>query len=115
MLLTREKFDILNGHGIWQMPVHHMAQLAKKKGIPYIITPRGMLEPWAMNAGKWKKKVAMALYQRKDLENSNCIHATAQMEAENIRQLGFKNPIAVIPNGIDLKEFPLKKAKSKKD
>lgn len=100
--------DIYHGNGLWQMPVHVMAKDAQNKQIPYIISPHGMLEPWALNAGKWKKKLALALYQRKDLESAACIHTTAKMEAENIRKLGFKNPIAVIPNGIDLNEFPIK-------
>lgn len=73
-----------------------------------------MLEPWALNARKWKKKLALAMYQRNDLINAFCIHATAQMEAENIRKLGFKNPIAVIPNGIDVNEFTIKTGMSKK-
>lgn len=112
-LLKCEKFNLLHGHGIWQMPVHHMVQLANNSNIPYLISPRGMLEPWSLATGKWKKKLAMALFQRNDLKQAACIHATAKMEAENIRNLGFKNPIAVIPNGIDLMEFPLKKGKSK--
>ncbi|AKD05425.1 hypothetical protein PKOR_00710 [Pontibacter korlensis] len=103
------KNHILHGHGIWQMPVHQMAVVARRYNVPYIITPRGMLEPWALKAGKWKKKLALSMYQRKDLAKAACIHATAPMEAENIRKLGFKNPIAVIPNGIDVKEFPVKK------
>ncbi|TDN98223.1 glycosyltransferase [Sunxiuqinia elliptica] len=109
------KYDILHGHGIWLPPVHNMAKVARKNNLPYIITPRGMLEPWALNAGKWKKKLALMIYQRKDLANAACIHATAKMEAENIRKLGFRNPIAIIPNGIDLSEFPLKKLQSKKE
>ena len=67
-----------------------------------------MLEPWALNNGKMKKAIALSLFQKKDLENAACIHATATSEAENIRELGFSNPIAVIPNGIDISEFPLK-------
>ena len=106
--LTQNKFDVFHGHGIWQMPVHYMAHLARMKNIPYIITPRGMLEPWPLNTKKWKKKLALTLYQRHDLAKATCIHVTAQMEAENIRKLGFKNPIALIPNGIDINEFPVK-------
>lgn len=104
-------YDIYHGHGLWQMPVHFMAKEAKKKNKPYIITPRGMLEPWALNNGKWKKMLSLFLYQHKDLAKANCIHSTSKMEAENIRKLGFKNPIAVIPNGIDLSEYIIKKLK----
>ncbi len=110
--LKSYKIDLLHGHGIWEMPVHYMAKLARKKNIPYIISPRGMLEPWALSVGKWKKKLAITLYQRHDLAQASCIHATARMECENIRKLGFTNPIEVIPNGIDLKEFPSVSARS---
>jgi glycosyltransferase involved in cell wall biosynthesis len=61
-----------------------------------------MLEPWAINNSKWKKKLAWALYQKRDLQRATAFHATALSEAESIRRLGFKQPIAVIPNGIVL-------------
>jgi glycosyltransferase involved in cell wall biosynthesis len=104
--------DLFHGHGLWQTPTHTMARIAREKSIPYVISPRGMLEPWALNKGKWKKKLGMGFYQRKDLSKAACIHATSNMEAENIKNLGFKNPVAIIPNGINLDEFPLKKTKS---
>jgi glycosyltransferase involved in cell wall biosynthesis len=61
-----------------------------------------MLEPWAINNSKWKKKLAWMLYQKRDLQRATAFHATAQSEAESIRRLGFKQPIAVIPNGVEL-------------
>lgn len=107
--LYKKNIDILHGHGLWQLPIHNMAKTGRDLGIKYIISPRGMLEPWALNTSKWKKKLAWALFQKKDLEMAACIHATALMEAENIRNLGLKNPIAIIPNGINIDEFPKKK------
>lgn len=107
-LFSNYCFDICHGHGIWDIQIHLMVLFAKKNGLPFLISPRGMLEPWALNTGKWKKKLAMAIYQRGDLARAACIHATAKMEANNIRNLGFSNPIAVIPNGIDVFEFPMR-------
>jgi len=98
--------SIFHGHGLWQLPVHQMSRMAKKRNIPYIITPRGMLEPWPLKQGKFKKKLALTFFQKKDLESATCIHATSKMELHNIRKLGFKNPIAIIPNGINLKNYP---------
>lgn len=109
-LIEGENFDIFHGHGLWELPVHFMSVIAQQKKVPYIITTRGMLEPWALNSGKWKKKMAMLLFQKRDLKEAVCIHATAKMEADQIRRLGFKNPIAVIPNGIDINEFSLKES-----
>ena len=102
-------YDIYHGHGLWQMPIHNMASIARSKNKPYLITPRGMLEPWSLKQSKLKKKLAFILYQYKDIGQANCIHSTSKMEEENIRRLGFKNPIAVIPNGINLSEYPMNK------
>jgi glycosyltransferase involved in cell wall biosynthesis len=113
--LQNTSHEIFHGNGLWQYPVHATAKAARKKNKPYIISPHGMLEPWSLNAGKWKKKLALFLYQRNDLAKAACIHATASMEAENIRKLGFKNPIAVIPNGIDISEYSLKPETIKKE
>ncbi len=61
-----------------------------------------MLGDWALGHGKWKKKLAWLLYQRTDLRNAAGFHATSDQEAEEIRKLGFTQPIAVVPNGITL-------------
>lgn len=101
--------ELFHAHTLWGLPMHQMVSIAQKLSAPYIISPRGMLEPWALQQKKLKKKLALWLYQRKDLERAACLHATSEMEAENLRTLGFKNPIAIIPNGIPLAEFEVKK------
>jgi glycosyltransferase involved in cell wall biosynthesis len=106
--LSKISCDLFHGNGMWQFPVHAMVRVAKKRGLPYVISPHGMLEPWALNKGRIKKRLILALFQHKDISQAQCIHATAAAEAQNLRTLGFKNPIAVIPNGIALNEYPLR-------
>lgn len=106
MLETLEP-DILHGNNLWEYPVHAMAAYATKNRIPYLISPHGTLEPWALHSKKLKKQMALLLYQRSDLQHAHCLHATAPTEAESIRNLGFKNPIAILPNGINLAEYVL--------
>ncbi|MDX1760556.1 MAG: glycosyltransferase [Christiangramia sp.] len=103
--LKISKPDLMHGHGLWQMPIHQMAVTARKLGVPYIISPRGMLDVWSINHKGFKKKLALKLYQRKDLEFASGFHATSKVEAENIRKAGFENPIAIIPNGVKVPEI----------
>nr|WP_315188286.1 glycosyltransferase [uncultured Flavobacterium sp.] len=107
--------DLFHGHGIWEQPVHQMAKKARKRNLPYIISVRGMLEPWSLTQGKFKKKIALMLFQHKDLQRANCLHATGKMELESIRALGFNNPIADIPNGIQTDQYPVKDFSKKRD
>jgi glycosyltransferase involved in cell wall biosynthesis len=104
--------EIYHGHGLWQYPVHAMAKTARDKNKPYVISPRGMLYPEALQKSAWFKKIAMPLFQSNDIKKATVLHATCKQELEHIRQLGFKNPIAVIPNSIDIK-IPEKQAKPK--
>ncbi len=113
--LSQLKVDVFHGHALWNLPIHQMAVMARKKKVPYIISIHGMLEPWSLRQSTLKKNLAMALYQNEDLTKAICLHATAMMEVENIRELGYKKPIALIPNGIHLSEYPLKDYAIKKD
>lgn len=106
--------DIYHGQGIWNPPIHIMAKQARKLGKPYVISIRGMLEDWSLEQSKIKKKIAMFLYQNKDLKEANCIHVTSQMEANSVRRLGYTQPIALIPNGINLSQYVYRKKQEQK-
>ena len=96
--------DIIHDHGIWLPTNHAVKVIAKKRGIPFVVHPRGMLEPWALSFRAYKKKLAWSLYQKRDLESASLFFATSTTEADNLRQLGFSQPIAVIHNGVDIPE-----------
>lgn len=100
--LKNQLYDVYHGHGLWQYPVHAMAKAATRLHKPYIISPKGMLHPEAMHKSKLLKKIALSGYQRKDLNQATVIHATSMQELEFIRQLGFANPIALVPNSVEL-------------
>lgn len=91
---------VLHCHGIWSPFHHRVARLAIRQGVPLFVSPHGMLEPWALNHHRWRKSAAWYIYQRRDLTAAATIHATAKSEAEQIRNLGFDQPICVIPNGV---------------
>lgn len=96
---------VIHQHGIWLRSSHAVTSFAHANQLPLVIAPRGMLEPWAINHSKWIKKLAWTLYQNRDLTRATAFHATAMSEAESIRRLGFTQPIAVIPNGVQLSEI----------
>lgn len=96
---------LLHSHGLWTPANHWTARLARRAGIPLVIQPRGMLEPWALAYRSWKKRLALLLYQWRDLASAVLLVATAEQEAENFRNIGLRQPIAIIPNGTDLPEW----------
>lgn len=97
-------FDIVHLQGLWDPLLHQIAKMCIKVGTPYVFSPRGMLDPWALSIKKWKKRLAMFLYQRGDLVRAAAFHATAELEASNIRAQGLKQPIFIVPNGVEVPE-----------
>ena len=100
--------DIIHIHSLWAWPLHCVSRFAQRNVIPVVWSPRGTLESWSLRQKRIKKWMALFLYQRTDLQNSFCIHATSVEEANSIRRLGLKNPIAIIPNGINISNYPMK-------
>jgi len=103
--LTAEKPDIVHINGIWSPQNWGFQKIAQELGIKVILSPHGMLEPWIIRQNTIKKKLGLYFYQRKALDNAKFLHTTAEMEALNIQYLGFKTPIHIIPNGIDLNDI----------
>jgi glycosyltransferase involved in cell wall biosynthesis len=64
-----------------------------------------MIEPWAMGTKRWKKRLAMAVFQRRILETADLFVATAASEYESIRAAGLRKPVVILPNGIDAEAF----------
>jgi glycosyltransferase involved in cell wall biosynthesis len=94
--------DVLHAHGLWMYPSHVSWAWSRRWNRPYVVSPHGMLDPWAVNNSRWKKRLAGLLYEDAHLHGASCIHALCNAEYEAIRAYGLKNPVCVIPNGIDL-------------
>ena len=96
--------QVLHTHGLWTYLSIGVPRWARKHDRPYIVSPHGMMDAWALDNSRLKKKVAIALYERRHLRGAACLHALCRSEADSIRAFGLKNPIATIPNGISIPE-----------
>ena len=104
--------DILSVHGVWKYCSVASQRWHQRTGRPYVVHPHGMMEPWALRNAGWKKRIAAALYENKHLRNAACLRALSEAEARSVRSYGLRNPICVIPNGIDLPHLSESNAKT---
>jgi len=102
--------DIVHTHGIWMYPSVVTSAWHRKTKRPYLISPHGMLDEWALKNSPWKKAVARIAYENGHLRNAACLRALCESEARSMRALGLRNPICIIANGIDLPESREQKA-----
>jgi poly(glycerol-phosphate) alpha-glucosyltransferase len=97
-----ESADLVYRAGLWRMPSKYAHDWSRKHGKPEIIAPHGMLDPWAVRNSRWKKRLAHHWFEGAHLRHASCVRTLCEAEAESIRAYGLKNPVCIIPNGIEL-------------
>lgn len=93
--------DVIDTQGIWMnlsrvALAHH--ELHKT---PLVVTPRGMLDPWAVQRSSWRKRLVRWWFETEHLSRAGAVRALNEDEARAIRKWGVTSPVAIIPNGID--------------
>jgi glycosyltransferase involved in cell wall biosynthesis len=100
--LRNQRFEALHHHGLWLRPLHYAFQQARRHHVPLIISPRGMMSEWAWARHRHRKAIAHRLVHPGALTHATGWHATSGAEADEIRARGFRQPICVAPNGVEL-------------
>ena len=97
--------DVIHNHGLWLLPNVEAGRAAKRAKIPLVVAPRGMLSPAALAFSQMKKQIFWRLLQGAAISRAECIHVTSEQEHDDVRAFGLSNPVAVIPNGVDVDDF----------
>ncbi|MEH1789738.1 MAG: glycosyltransferase [Nostoc sp.] len=98
-------YDMVHTNAIFSYPVLAAHLACQFRIVPYIATPHGMMEPWALAYKAWKKKFYFTLFENPSLQKANAIQLTASTEARHINTLDLKTPLIFIPNGINITDF----------
>lgn len=94
--------SVISQHGLWLHYGRVARKIGKSRGVPVIIHPHGMLEPRALQSSRWKKQMTGRLWEYENLRAAACLRVTSADELQWARSFGLKNPVALIPHGIDV-------------
>jgi glycosyltransferase involved in cell wall biosynthesis len=103
--LDHSTHDLAHLQALWMYPSIATRHWARRHRKPYVVTPNGMLEPWALRNSRWKKRLAAFFYENRTLHDAACLQANTTKELNDIRAFGLRNPVAIVPNGIDLPDL----------
>jgi glycosyltransferase involved in cell wall biosynthesis len=97
-------FDIVHSHAVYLWPGWAVTRHARHAGVPYVISPRGMLEKSLIEQkSPLVKSILIGMFERSLLERAAAIHVTSAREGDELERFGFRLPrIYDIPNGADL-------------
>lgn len=99
---TVADFDLVHLHSIFLWPTYTAARAARRAGVPYVVSPRGMLVGDVIrNKNRFVKSAWIRLIERRSLARAARLHVTAEIEGKEAQALGLKLPeIFCVPNGV---------------
>lgn len=98
---------LIHIHGIWTPPVVAAGLQAIRSGLPFVVSPHGMLLAPALQRHWVRKRVALALAVRRILEAARLVHAASDAEAEAVRSVAPRAKTVTIPFGVELPGQPV--------
>lgn len=98
------RYDVVHSHAIYLFPGLAAGRAARKAGVPFVISPRGMLVPELIRRrNAIVKRLWLTLFERRNFGRATGIHFTSQLEWDEARRTGLPLPSPfVVPNGVDL-------------
>lgn len=100
--LLRIDADLVHLHALWMYTSVAALRWKRRTGRPHVVTVHGMLDSWALNNSRWKKRVAGWLYENANLREAACLQVFNRAEYRAVRAYGIETPVCVIPNGVTL-------------
>ncbi len=99
------QFDVVHIHQLFLFPQFAAWRASTKAGVPYIVSPRGSLDPYLRARGRIRKQITDVLWQRRMLDNAAALHLTSQQEMNLLLDLHIRAPHRIVPNGIDILQY----------
>jgi glycosyltransferase involved in cell wall biosynthesis len=93
-------YDVVHIHSLFLFPQFSGSRRAVRARRPYVVSPRGALDPWLRRRGRLRKVVTDISWQRRMLEHAAVLHLTSAEEARLLADVAPAVPRVVVPNGI---------------
>ncbi|MCW5745257.1 MAG: glycosyltransferase [Alphaproteobacteria bacterium] len=98
-------FDVVHLHSLYMFHDWLGGHLCRRFGVPYIVRPHGMLDPYIRARHRGRKRVTELLFQNRVLRHAAAIHYTSDVEREISEPFAQGAPGRVVPLGVDLAGF----------
>lgn len=101
-----KRFDLVHVTAAFSFPSTVGCVAARRASVPYIVSPRGSCQGWAMGQKRWKKLPYWHLVEHNNLAAAAALHATSDQEGAALRDLVPNAELITVPNGVIIPERP---------
>lgn len=96
------EYDIVHLHSVYLWPTTSAAYWARRRRVPYLLAPRGMLVPELIRArSAWLKRAWITVFERRNLNRAARVHLTSRQEELDLARCAITRArTMVLPNGV---------------
>jgi glycosyltransferase involved in cell wall biosynthesis len=98
--LASVQADVIHAHGVWLRPLGYAAAASRRSGVPLVVSPHGMLSPWALGRGRLRKWLAGRVVHPGAFDAVSAWHAASELEASELRQRLGRVRVCVAAHGV---------------
>jgi glycosyltransferase involved in cell wall biosynthesis len=107
-------YDLIHIHSVFNYTSHISMTCARLMGVPYVLTPHGMLGEYDLKRKRILKKIWLKFIDDKNLNFVSAFHATANIEKLGLSKMFPVSRVDVIPYGINIPSLPFETVKKEK-
>jgi glycosyltransferase involved in cell wall biosynthesis len=93
--------DLVHVHGLWLYPTILGCPILRRLPRPYVLSLHGALMTDAMARSRIKKMLALAMFERRNIETANAVVTTSMTELDQLRSFRFLVRGTVVPLAVD--------------
>lgn len=94
--------DWVQGHGLYTACNWLIGRELRRQGKPLVYHLHGFFDPWILGRSRWKKRLAHFLFENANFSAVKFWRVLTSKEADQTRAYGLRQPVEILPNGIDL-------------
>ncbi len=100
--VKNKNVNIVHNHGLWMMPNIYSGRACKDSSCKLVVSPHGTFSTWSLARNYFAKALFWKFLQSGALQRADFFHATCEKEYIDIRNQGFKQPVCILPCGVNI-------------
>lgn len=100
-----DEVDVTVLHSAWTYYNVRAGAACRRRGVPYVLEPRGAYDPRILARKRLLKRAWWWLWERRLVAGARAIHAFFESQIDDLREIGWDGPVVVVPNGVEVPPY----------
>jgi glycosyltransferase involved in cell wall biosynthesis len=98
-------YDLIHVHALFSHLPSAAMRIARRRGVPYVNRPLGLLGRWPLRQSALRKKLYLRLFEKRNLNRAAALHFTSELERDEAADVVELDQSVIIPHGMEVPDL----------